>query len=182
MANVVERLASRSLVVVDHERAEPRLHILEPVRQYAAERLREAGEHDWVVRRHLEWALLFAVKAGLGIQRELRRWSTRLRDEQDNIHQAMEHALAAIDPEAHRCGARLPVVQHDAAQRVRVGRTCARRGPWSARADPGLSPVGGWDAGSQRARLRPGPAEARRQGEAPSVISRGGHSQTFRER
>src|SRR5262249_38656625 len=108
VANVVERLASRSLVVVDHERAEPRPHILEPVRQYAAERLREAGEHDWVVRRHLEWALLFAVKAGLGIQRELRRWSTRLRDEQDNIHQAMEHALAGIDPEAHRCGAGLP--------------------------------------------------------------------------
>jgi predicted ATPase len=31
VADVVERLAGKSLVAVDHERAEPRLHMLEPV-------------------------------------------------------------------------------------------------------------------------------------------------------
>src|SRR5262249_1938488 len=100
VADMVERLASRSLVAVDHDRAEPRLHMLEPVRQYAAERLREAGEHAPVVRRHLEWVVSLAAKAGIGFMREQRRWSTRLRDEQDNIRQAMESALAGVDPEA----------------------------------------------------------------------------------
>src|SRR5262245_17434415 len=100
VADAVERLASRSLVAIDHERAEPRLSMLEPVRQYAAELLNQAGEHDRVVRRHLEWALSFAVKAGMGFVREQRRWSGRLRDEQDNIRQAMERALAGVDREA----------------------------------------------------------------------------------
>src|SRR5262249_49799966 len=100
VADVVERLASRSLVAIDHERAEPRLHMLEPVRQYAAERLRGAGDHDRVVKRHLEWVVSLAAKAGRGFVREQSRWSARLRDEQDNIRQAMERALAGVDPEA----------------------------------------------------------------------------------
>src|SRR5262249_8576243 len=97
VADTVERLAGRSLVAVDHDRATPRLHMLEPVRQYAAERLTEAGERDLVVRRHLEWALTLAVKAGIGFMREQARWSARLRDEQDNVRQAMESALAGVD-------------------------------------------------------------------------------------
>jgi predicted ATPase/class 3 adenylate cyclase len=100
VADAVERLASRSLVVVDHERIEPRLHMLEPIRQYAAERLREAGEDHRVVRRHLEWMVALAMEAGRGFMREQRRWSARLRDEQDNIRQAMESALGGVDPEA----------------------------------------------------------------------------------
>jgi predicted ATPase/class 3 adenylate cyclase len=100
VADAIERLASRSLVAVDHDRAEPRLHMLEPVRQYAAERLREAGEYNRAVRRHLEWVLSFAVKAGIGFQREQRLWNSRLRDEQDNVRQAMERALAGVDPDA----------------------------------------------------------------------------------
>jgi predicted ATPase/class 3 adenylate cyclase len=100
VADVVERLASKSLAAVDHDRAEPRLHMLEPVRQYAAERLREAGEHDRIVRRHLEWAVSLAAKAGIGFMRDQRRWSARLCDEHDNIRQAMESALAGVHREA----------------------------------------------------------------------------------
>jgi tetratricopeptide (TPR) repeat protein len=100
VADAVERLASKSLVAVDHDRVEPRLRMLEPVRQYAAERLGEAGERDGVVRRHLEWVVALAVEAGSGFMREQRRWSARLRDEQDNVRQAMESALAGVDPEA----------------------------------------------------------------------------------
>src|SRR5262245_26745188 len=85
VADALERLAIRSLVAVDHDRAEPRLHMLEPVRQYAAERLHEAGEHDRVVRRHLEWVASLAATAVIGFMREQRRWSARLRDEQDNV-------------------------------------------------------------------------------------------------
>ena len=153
---LVERLASRSLVAVDHDRAEPRLHMLEPVRQYAAERLREAGERDRVVRRHLEWVVSLAAKAGIGFMREQRRWSARLRDEQDNVRQAMESALAGVDPRggaAHRRCARLPVVHDGAAGRARVGRARARGGPRSARPDSGDGAVRGGDAGRECARL-----------------------------
>ena len=100
VADTIERLVSRSLVAVDHDRAEPRLHMLEPVRQYAAARLREAGNRDRVVRRHLEWVVSLAAKAGIGFLCEQGRWSARLRDEQDNVRQAMETALAGVDPEA----------------------------------------------------------------------------------
>jgi predicted ATPase len=100
VADAVERLAGRSLVAVDHDRDEPRLHMLEPIRQYAAELLREANERDLVVRRHLEWVVSLAAKAGRGFMREPSRWSARLRDEQDNVRQAMESALAGVDPEA----------------------------------------------------------------------------------
>jgi predicted ATPase len=100
VADAVERLASKSLIPIDHDRAEPRLHMLEPVRQYAAEWLNQAGERDRVVRRHLEWVVSLAAKAGKGFMREQRRWSARLRDEQDNIRQAMESALVESDPEA----------------------------------------------------------------------------------
>jgi len=73
---------------------------LEPVRQYAAERLSQAGEHDRVVRRHLEWVVSLAARAGNEFMRQQGLWSARLRDEQDNVRQAMERALAGADPEA----------------------------------------------------------------------------------
>jgi predicted ATPase len=100
VADAVERLAGRSLVAVDHDCDQPRLHMLEPVRQYAAERLYQAGERDRVVRRHMEWVVSLAATARIGFMREQRRWSARLRNEQDNVRQAMESALAGVDPEA----------------------------------------------------------------------------------
>jgi predicted ATPase len=100
VADAVERLVGKSLVAVDHDRDEPRLHMLEPVRQYGAERLCESGERDRVVRRHLKWVVSLAAKAGIEFVREQRRWSVRLRDEQDNIRQAIERALSGSDSEA----------------------------------------------------------------------------------
>ncbi len=156
VADAVERLAGRSLVAVDHDRAEPRLHMLEPVRQYAAERLREAGERDRVVRRHLDWVVALAAKARIGFMREQRRWSARLRDEHDNVRQAMESALAGVDPEAalHIAAALghawLTMGQPDA---LLVARACARGGPRSTRSDPRRGAVRGGDAGREYARL-----------------------------
>src|SRR5262249_31259122 len=82
------------------EGADPRLRMLEPVRQYAAERLREAGERDEIVRRHLDWVVRFAVRAGLRFMTEQRHWTLRLRDEEDNLRQALEASFAGVDREA----------------------------------------------------------------------------------
>jgi predicted ATPase len=100
VVDAMERLASKSLIEIDHECEEPRLRMLEPVRQYAAERLRAAGERDEIVRRHLAWVVRFASAAGRGFLAEQLVWSARLRGEHDNIRQALEVALAGIDREA----------------------------------------------------------------------------------
>src|SRR5262249_58068621 len=78
----LERLVSKSLVALDHERAEPRFRMLEPIRQYATERLRHSGGQDELLRRHRDWVLGFAELAGIGLiaGQPLGR---RLREEQD---------------------------------------------------------------------------------------------------
>jgi predicted ATPase len=90
----LEGLVSRSLLELDHERPEPRLRMLEPVRQYAAERLQQAGERDEIVRRHFDWVVRLAAQANLAFTTAQGRSTARLRDEQDNIRQALEASLA----------------------------------------------------------------------------------------
>ena len=112
--DAIERLASKSLIEVDHEREEPRLRMLEPVRQYAAERLRAAGEHDEIVRRHLDWVVRFAVRAGLRFLRRAaplepavaRRAGQRARGAGGVIRRGRPRGGAA-----HCCSPRLPLVQ-----------------------------------------------------------------------
>jgi predicted ATPase len=100
VVDAIERLASKSLIELDHEREERRLRMLEPVRQYAAEQLRAAGERDEIVRRHLDWVVRFAVRAGMRFTAEQRHWTRRLRDEEDNLRQALEASFAGVDREA----------------------------------------------------------------------------------
>jgi len=96
----LERLVSKSLVALDHERAEPRFRMLEPIRQYAAERLQHAGAQDELLRRHRNWVVGFAELAGIGFISERQPWGRRLREEQDNVRQALEVSLARGDSEA----------------------------------------------------------------------------------
>ena len=89
-------LADHSLVGVDaHVPAEPRFNLLEPVREYARELLRNAGAIDEVDRRQMEWAmqLAHAARAGLrGAGQAL--WIARLDREAGNLRVAGERALA----------------------------------------------------------------------------------------
>ncbi len=50
--NILRRLALKSLLLVDVSSAVSRFRLLESVRQFAAERLREAGEYGWIALRH----------------------------------------------------------------------------------------------------------------------------------
>lgn len=50
-------LVDRSLVIMDDTGDEPRYRMLETIRSYAAERLREAEEQDEVALRHRDWYL-----------------------------------------------------------------------------------------------------------------------------
>jgi predicted ATPase len=93
--DLLTQLVNKSLVVPDRESdSEVRYRLLETIRQYARERLLEAGGSDKVRERHLDYYLKFARRA----EPELRgpyqvEWLDRLEKEVDNIRAALEWAM-----------------------------------------------------------------------------------------
>lgn len=61
--DLLSGLVSQSLVRVDEHADEPRYRLLETIREYAQERLEEAGEADATRTRHLAWCMLLAERA-----------------------------------------------------------------------------------------------------------------------
>jgi len=97
---VLGRLFDKSLVHVGEGYEERRYRLLETVRQYALERLEEAGERSDFQRRHRDWYVALAesdpTPAGeLPASEELRRPDV----ERDNLRAALASALIA-DPQA----------------------------------------------------------------------------------
>jgi predicted ATPase/DNA-binding XRE family transcriptional regulator len=89
-------LVDKSLVV-----AERRYRLLEPVRQYAAQKLVESGEVDAVRARHRDWYLAFAERAVDGmIAPDQVAWYARLEAEHDNLRAALEYSWLEPNPEA----------------------------------------------------------------------------------
>jgi predicted ATPase/DNA-binding SARP family transcriptional activator len=94
-------LVDRSLVVADHREA-VRFRMLETLRHYAAERLREAGEHDRVARAHAAYYTAVAEQAEPQLRgADQGRWLRWLRTERDNLRVAMAwcRAHAATEPD-----------------------------------------------------------------------------------
>jgi tetratricopeptide (TPR) repeat protein len=94
---MVERLLANGLVLADLESAEPRFHLLEPVRQYGAERLVGEGDAAGAQRAHAAWVVTLAEAAERGFFGDQAVWATRLRQEQPNIRAALLGALARGD-------------------------------------------------------------------------------------
>jgi non-specific serine/threonine protein kinase len=90
---VLELLASlveKSLVLYKEQEGEGRYWLLETVRQYARERLREAGEAEAVQERHRDWFLALAERAEPELWRESQaEWLDRLEREHDNLRAAL---------------------------------------------------------------------------------------------
>jgi hypothetical protein len=84
--------------VVDRDGSRTRYRLLETVRAFAGERLREAGEWDVAARRHCDALIAFAseLRRHLG-DAELAAWLARGRREHDNLHAALGWALARGD-------------------------------------------------------------------------------------
>ncbi|MFI9380689.1 LuxR C-terminal-related transcriptional regulator [Kutzneria sp. NPDC052558] len=92
-------LVDKSLVVAE----DGRYRLLETIRDYAAARLREAGEEHQARDRHLDHFLAYAE----GPDNNPRRadgppdkdvWRVRMQTEHGNLRAALEHGLAAEDP------------------------------------------------------------------------------------
>ena len=94
VVDLLARLVEKSLVVADGER----FRLLDTVRQYAAERLEAAAEHDTVALRHLDWCLALAEQhdpLAAGPRRSLQA----LESEHDNLRAGLAWALRR-DPQA----------------------------------------------------------------------------------
>jgi predicted ATPase/class 3 adenylate cyclase len=76
-----------------------RYRMLETIRQYAREKLLEAGGSESIYRRHLAYFSKLAEQAGPELTRSDQvKWLDQLEDELDNLRKALEWALASDVP------------------------------------------------------------------------------------
>ena len=95
--DLLARLVDRSLVQVEEiPDGSTRYRLLETVRQYARDRLRESGEEERTRTRHRDWFLLLAEQAERHLQGPGQRaWLDRLEIEHDNLRLALEWSRTA---------------------------------------------------------------------------------------
>jgi len=93
--NLLEHLINKSLVIAEEARHEARYRMLETMRQYAHEKLVDAGESDALRDRHLEYFLQLAETAAPHLIRpEQLEWLARLNADYENLRAALEWALS----------------------------------------------------------------------------------------
>ncbi|RSM35080.1 AfsR/SARP family transcriptional regulator [Amycolatopsis balhimycina DSM 5908] len=98
--DVLTALTEKSLVVADGEEA-PRYRMLGTIKEYAEQRLTEAGEADSTRRAHLAYFTELAETAEPHLRRaEQLEWLATLEAEHDNLAAAMRGALTAGDAQA----------------------------------------------------------------------------------
>ncbi len=95
--DLLEQLVERSLLTMVPGGSGARFRLLEPVRQYAAARLGEAGERNVLARRHMEWVRRFADRAFLEFFVDQHESTVRIGEEHPNICQALEFGISNRD-------------------------------------------------------------------------------------
>jgi len=98
--DALSRLADKSLLLVEQQ-DQPRYRFLEPIRQYAGDKLKETGDSDLIQDRHLDYYLRVAEEAepylfGAGQQ----DWKNRLELDHDNLRVALAWSLESDQIEA----------------------------------------------------------------------------------
>ncbi len=84
-------LADKSLVIADFVNAGVRYRLLETIKQYAGDRLRERGGEDGVRQRHLDFFVALAETAEPNLRGpEQQRWLDLLEVEHDNLRAALQ--------------------------------------------------------------------------------------------
>ncbi len=137
--DLLSTLVDKSLVIAEAiGSSRARYRMLEPVRQYARERLEESEESDATLRRHADFFLTLAE----GAEPELRgaaqeEWLGRLEAEHDNFRAALSWAMERGDAELGlRLGSALVEFWH-----LHVHHNEARRWLEGALAEEGGSPL-----------------------------------------
>ena len=91
----IETLFRNNLLTAEHARGdEPRLGMLETIREFALERLAARGDGETVRRRHAAFYVVLAEEAEPGLLGpQQREWLERLDSERDNIRAALTWAV-----------------------------------------------------------------------------------------
>jgi predicted ATPase/class 3 adenylate cyclase/DNA-binding CsgD family transcriptional regulator len=92
--DLLTQLINKSLVLADEQEGEVRYQLLETMRSYAAEKLREAGEREITRRRHYDWFVALAEEGEhevSGAQQAM--WLERLEQEHDNLRAVLRRSL-----------------------------------------------------------------------------------------
>ena len=94
--DLLTRLIDKSLVIFEERPGQGRYRMLEPVRQYASERLAEAGEADVIRERHLHYVVerVIGLEARLCVGVDQVWWFQQLEPEQDNVRAALDWCRA----------------------------------------------------------------------------------------
>ena len=94
--SLLEQLVNKSMVGMDEIHGQARYHMLETIRQYAREKLLEAGEGAAVRDRHFEYYLKLSEEAEPGLRGDQAfEWLDRLARDLDNFRAAVEWAQEA---------------------------------------------------------------------------------------
>ncbi len=93
MLDVLSHLVDKSLVIVAEQGQETRYRMLETIREYAREKLREAEEEDGARDRHLEFFMNLVEEVEPSLEHaEQQIWLDRLETEVDNLRAAIDWA------------------------------------------------------------------------------------------
>jgi predicted ATPase len=95
----VFQLVDKSLILVEPQQKAARYRLLEPIRQYAEEKLLAAGEATMVRERHRDYFLALAERAEPGlVGRNQLTWLGQLEAEHDNLRAALARSLEGDQP------------------------------------------------------------------------------------
>jgi predicted ATPase/class 3 adenylate cyclase len=107
--DLLTALVQKSLVQYEEREGEARYRLLEPIRQYARERLRESREEEVLRARHRDWFLALAEQAAPQLRGPRQgEWLDHLEREHDNLRLALEYCRAeatGAEPELRLAGA-----------------------------------------------------------------------------
>jgi non-specific serine/threonine protein kinase len=93
--DVLSSLVDKSILIREETDGVVRFRMLQTLRDYGRESLREAGREGELRRRHREWYERLCTEATAGwISAEQPRWIARLAREQPNLREALEYCLA----------------------------------------------------------------------------------------
>jgi len=93
--DLLTRLVDRSLVVTEEQNGDIRYRLLETVRHYASEKLKNAGETAGVREQHAQWYLALTEEAEPMLRGpEQSAWLKRLEGEYGNVRTALEWSVS----------------------------------------------------------------------------------------
>ncbi|HXN60231.1 MAG TPA: hypothetical protein VN886_07220 [Acidimicrobiales bacterium] len=98
VVDLLARVVEKSLVVAERQSGVTRYRLLETVRDYAWERLEEAGETDQAAQRHARHFVAAAEAAGDGLEGpDERMWRARIEADMENFRVALRWSIANGD-------------------------------------------------------------------------------------